>query len=500
MRKSIIIVFCLLAIIANAQKKPTKIKLQNADVFEYIERDGKKTKRLIGNVSFMHENVLMTCDSAFLYSKSNTLDAYGNVKVKKGDGLKIVGDSLKYNGDSKLANIKGKVILTHNDIILSTTSMNHDISNNVATYANWGEITDKENILTSRIGIYYADNKDFFFKDSVTLKNPEYNMAADTLRYNTDSEKAFFLGPTTITSDENTIYCEHGWYDTKQNLSQFNGHAKIFSNSQYISADSLFYDRDKGYGKAINNVEIFDTIQDLIISGDFAEYFEEKDEAIVSKNAVLIDIYEEDSLFLHADTLRSGFDTTGEHKILLAYNKVRFYKTDLQGKCDSIVFFYQDSTINLYSDPIIWSEKNQMTADFINLKRGDNGIESLLFENNSFIVSKVDSNKYNQIKGKNMLGLFVDNELSKIKVTGNGETIYFAQEEDSSFAGVNKAICSDMMIYAKDNDINKITFMKQPAATLYPIDELPQQELELKGFIWFPEKRPKSKKDIFIWK
>ncbi len=282
MRKSIIIVFCLLAIIANAQKKPTKIKLQNADVFEYIERDGKKTKRLIGNVSFMHENVLMTCDSAFLYSKSNTLDAYGNVKVKKGDGLKIVGDSLKYNGDSKLANIKGKVILTHNDIILSTTSMNHDISNNVATYANWGEITDKENILTSRIGIYYADNKDFFFKDSVTLKNPEYNMAADTLRYNTDSEKAFFLGPTTITSDENTIYCEHGWYDTKQNLSQFNGHAKIFSNSQYISADSLFYDRDKGYGKAINNVEIFDTIQDLIISGDFAEYFEEKDEAIVS--------------------------------------------------------------------------------------------------------------------------------------------------------------------------------------------------------------------------
>ena len=500
MKKSIIVVFCLLTIVANAQKKPTKIKLQNADVFEYIERDGEKTKRLIGNVSFKHENVLMSCDSAFLYSKSNTLDAYGNVKVNKEDGLKIVGDFLKYKGDSKLANIKGNVILTHDDILLSTTSMNHDITNNIATYTNWGEIIDKENVLTSRIGIYYADNKDFFFKDKVTLKNPKYNMTADTLRYNTDSEKAFFLGPTTITSDENTIYCENGWYDTKQNLSQFNKHAKIFSNSQSISGDSLFYDRDKGYGKAISNVEIWDTIQNLIIRGDFAEYFEKKDEAVVSENVLLINIYEDDSLFLHADTLRSGFDTTGEHKILLAYNKVRFYKPDLQGKCDSMVFFYQDSTIHLFSGPIIWSEQNQMTADFISLKWGDGSIESLSFENNSFIVSEVDSNKYNQIKGKNMLGSFLDNELRKIKVTGNGETVYFVQEEDSTFVGVNKAICSDMMIYVEENNIKKITFIKQPASTLYPIDELSNQELELKGFIWFPEKRPLSKADIFIWK
>ena len=95
---------------------------------------------------------------------------------------------------------------------------------------------------------------------------------------------------------------------------------------------------------------------------------------------------------------------------------------------------------------------------------------------------------------------FLDNELRKIKVTGNGETVYFVQEEDSSFVGVNKAICSDMMIYVEENNIKKITFIKQPASTLYPIDELSNQELELKGFIWFPEKRPLSKADIFIWK
>jgi lipopolysaccharide export system protein LptA len=332
------------------------------------------------------------------------------------------------------------------------------------------------------------------------LKNPEYNMAADTLRYHTASEKAFFLGPTTIIADENTIYCENGWYDTNQNLSQFNKNAKIFSNSQSISGDSLFYNRERGYGKAIRNVEIWDTVQNLIISGNFAEYFEKKDEAIVSDSAVLIDIYEDDSLFLHADTLRSAFDTTGKHKILLAYNEVRFYKPDLQGKCDSIVFFYQDSTIKLFSDPVIWSEQNQMTADFIHLKWREGGIESLSFENNSFIVSQIDTQMYNQIKGKDMLGSYVDNDLRRIEVTGNGETVYFAQEEDSSYVGVNKAICSDMMIYVEENNIKKITFLKQPSATLYPINELTTQELELKGFVWVPEKRPLSKEDIFIWK
>jgi len=500
MKKIIVIVICLAAIVAKAQKNPAKIKLQNADVFEYFEKDGKKIKRLIGNVAFKHENVLMSCDSAFLFSKSNKLDAFGNVKISTENGLKITGDSLHYNGDIKLAKIKGNVILMHNDIFLTTNQLNHNIKNNVATYNNWGEIKDKKNVLTSRSGIYFADKRDFFFKDSVILINPEYKMAADTLRYNTGTEKAFFLGPTTITADENRIYCESGWYDTKNNLSQFNKKASIFSNSQSISGDSLFYNREKGYGKAINNVEIWDTIQNLIIRGDFAEFFEKDDQVIVSENALLIDVFDNDSLFLHADTFRTGFDTSGINKTLLAYSKVRFYKTDLQGKCDSMVYLYIDSTLNLFYSPAIWSEENQMTADFIKMKRGSDAIESLTFENNSFIVSRVDSQKYNQIKGKNMFGFFVNNELKRIMVTGNGETIYYAQEEDGSYIGVNKAICSDMMLYIEKNNINKITFINQPVATLFPIDELLKEELELKGLFWLEDKRPLSKKDVFIWK
>ena len=488
---------CLFCTFSYAQKKPTKIKLQHADLFEYIDRKGKKTRRLTGNVSFKHENVLMFCDSALLYPKTNALDAYGHVRIKQGGGITITGDSLHYNGNKKLADINGNVVLIHDKTILTTTAMTHNLATNSSIYRNGGKLVDADNTLTSIVGIYKSISKTFFFRDDVLLVNPKYTMKADTLEYSSQEDKAIFHGPTTIESEENTIYCEAGWYSTQSNLSEFSKRAKILTNEQSISGDSLFYDRDKGYGKGIGNVEIIDTAQNIIVKGHFGEYYEKEDIFLVTKDAVMIDIYEDDSLFLHADTLRSGFDSSGISKVLYAYHGVRFFKSDLQGKCDSIVFSYADSTIQLFVDPVIWSEENQMTADFVNIKRGDGGIESLDFQNNAFIVSQVDSIRYNQIKGKNMLGMFAKNELNKIKVKGNGETVYYARQEDSTFTGVNVAQCSDMMIYVNDNDITSITFINMPTAILHPIEKITPAELELKGFRWLANLRPRNKTDIF---
>jgi len=497
-----IVIFSLILIpsLAFSQKKPAKIKLQHADLFEYVEGKGKKTRRLTGNVSFKHEDMLMYCDLALLYPKSNALDAYGHIRIKQGGGITITGDSLHYDGNTKLADINGNVQMVHDDTKLTTSAMTHNLVANTSIYRSGGKLVDKNNILTSKVGIYQSRSKSFFFRDDVILVNPKYTMSADTLEYRSDEEKAIFHGPTTISAEENTIYCEAGWYNTQTNLSEFSKRARILTNEQSISGDSLFYNRDLGYGKAIGNVEIIDTTQDIIISGYFGEYYEKQDIALVTQDAVMIDVYEDDSLFLHADTLRSGFDSTGTSKVLYAYHKVRFFKGDLQGKCDSIIFSYADSTIKLFKDPVIWSKKNQMTADFINIKRNKKGIESLDFQNNAFIVSQVDTGRYNQIKGKTMLGMFVNNNLDKIKVDGNGETIYFAQEEDSTFVGVNVAQCSNMMIYVENNDITSITFLNMPIAILHPIDKINKSELELKGFRWLAHIRPKGRHDIFDWR
>ena len=550
-KKFTVLLVLVVSHFASAQK-PTKIELVHANTLEYDESralGSSKVKRLIGKVIFKHDNVLLHCDSAYLYSETNTLEAFSNVHIEEGDSLNLYGDFLKYDGNTKKAELHGNVKLLQNDMTLTTEHLNQDLNTNIGRYYDGGNIIDSENNLYSTIGHYYSNTREFFFKDSVVLINPEYTMNSDTLRYNTISEIAYFFEPTTIKSKENLIYCENGWYDTKNDLSQFNKNAFIQSKEHTIRGDSLFYDKNKGYGQAFKNIEITDTVENIIINGDYAEFFEENEITIITGKAMLTQVYDEDSLFLHADTLKATYDSTGNHRILYAFNKAKFYKHDLQGKCDSLIYSYRDSTIRLYNEPVLWTEENQLTAMYIEIKTGDDGVRALRLDTNAFIISKspppappkggesvsADSTEaqrskspamkkghsersekppadstyhamgseggaaFNQIKGKNMKGYFIDNQLYKIEVTGNGQTIYYAQEDDGSFIGVNKIDCSDMMILVKDNTIDKITFITEPEATLYPMGELDPKELLLRDFKWLEEKRPRKKEDIFIY-
>ena len=286
-------------------------------------------------------------------------------------------------------------------------------------------------------------------------------MNSDTLQYNTQSKTSYFHGPTTIVGKENTIHCNKGYYDTKKDLSSFSNKATLYSNEKSIKADSLYYDRKKGFGQGTKNVVIFDTLEQIIISGELAKYYEENDFSMVTENAMVTDIYSDDSLFLHADTFKTSIDSSGD-KVILGYNRVKFFKSDLQGSCDSLTYTTLDSLMHLYGNPIIWSENNQMTSDYIELETSSRGIEKLKFIQNSFIVSFVDSTKFNQIKGKDMIGYFKNNELHKLDVIGNGQTIYYAEEETKEFEekryiGINKAECSNMLIYVSNNEITKIT-------------------------------------------
>ncbi len=505
----------------------TRIELLNANTLEYDEEQGK-AKRLIGNVSFKHENAIMYCDSAYLYPE-NALDAFGNVHIQQGDTLNLYGQFLKYNGNTKKAELTKDVKLIDKDITLTSNFLNYDLSNDLAYYTGSGKIVSKENTLTSENGYYYAKTKDFFFKRNVKLVNPDYIVNCDTLKYNTLSEIAYFLSPTWIVSKENTIYCENGWYDTRKNIAQFNKNAKLTNPKQQLKGDSLYYNRNKGYGKAIRNIEVRDTSENIIITGDLGEYFEMEDNSIVTGHALLIQVYDKDSLFLHADLLRATTDSSlreqgkaktqkqipkqktknlaasrdsvsqkdnSSKRILLAYKKVKFYKSDMQGKCDSLVFTYKDSTMHLFTDPVIWSDKNQLCSDSIDIHTFDGKMQSMDLKSNAFISSQEDSTRYNQIKGKSMKGLFHNNALSRINVYGNGQTIYYAKDKDA-LIGVNKTDCSSMIILVRENKIDRITFLTKPDATLFPMEELSPKDLLLRDFKWWGNLRPLSKLDIF---
>jgi len=495
-------------------QKPSRIELLHADVSEFDNSINAGADRLIGHVAFKHENAVMTCDSAYLYKEQNNLEAFGHVRINQGDTTTMTGKHLIYLGDIRLAQMFEDVEMRDRKMILNTQRLDYNMETDVAYYTDSAHIVDEGDVLTSKLGYYYSNTRDLFFRKDVLLINPKFRLTCDTLKYNTVNKIAYFMGPTYIRSDENLIYCESGWYNTDKQTSLFTGNSYLQSKEQTLRGDTVTYDRVLGIGTGFGNVSVYDSTNKLIIKGDYAEHHELTDSSFVTGHATMIQIYGSDSLFMHGDTLKAvvdssdhSVDTSGNRKRnLFAFHHVKMFRSDLQGKCDSLVYSYVDSTIRMYNSPVLWSGLNQLTADSITIQTANSKIDKMYLVNSSFIASRADSMqqgeldslRFNQIRGKNMTGYFTDNKLYQILVNGNGQTIYYGKNKKEKNFGVNRADCSDLIIRVNENKVTQISLLNHPDGTLYPIKELSTKELRLKGFTWRDKDRPKTKDDIYI--
>jgi len=481
-------------------QETTKILLEKADKWEYNKAISPDIQRIIGNVVLSHDSTVLYCDSAYLNENKNNVMAFGNVHIRVSDSLNIYGDSLKYEGNTKVAHIKSNVKLIDKETVLTTDTLVYSRKTRIAQYDFWGKIINGKNVLVSKHGYYYTDTKEFFYKEKVIVTNPEYLMHSDSLMYNTVTEITYFFGPSNIKGKEDSIYCENGWYDTRLNIARFRKNGKIFHGDQFLTGDSMYYERYTGYGQVFRNAVLVDTAKNIVMNGQYGEIRRKKGFAFMTGRAVAIMVDKKDSLFMHSDTIWSTFDTAQNIKGVFAYYKVKFFRKDLQGLCDSMVYHGSDSTMTMYHDPVLWSGKNQLTADSIMLAIRNGQADSMVLFNSSFIISKDDSDKFNQVKGRVMVGYFNSkNEIYKIRVLGNAETIFFVREEDRSLIGINKAVASDMLIYLEKNELKTITYIDQPVASLSPEKDISVYDLKLKGFHWIPGRRPLKREDIFTW-
>ncbi len=463
-----------------AQEK-SQLEIINANYTYFDQSKYPDIRRLVGEVSFMHEGTIMNCDSAWHYFKENRFKAYSNIHINKGDSIFLYGEKLDYNGSNHKAIVQRNIVLKDRDMQLKTEELHYFLKTNIASYYSGAIITNKENVLKSRKGDYLSSSKTLVFKSDVTLENPEYLIECDTLHYNTESEIAYFYGPTTITSDSNFIYCEDGWYNTLTDKSEFSSNAFLWSDNQKLSGDILFYDRKNGYGKALNNIAIEDTANDYTIYGHKAEYFDKLDSSIITIEPLLVADFDDDTLYLHSDTIIANLDSL-QYQQIKAFTGAKFYSENLQGKCQVLFYFMRDSTIQMYYEPILWSDNYQLSSEHIILEIKNNAIDKMNLLQNAFIISEDSLDLYNQIKGRNMMGYFKRNELHKINVNGNGQAVYIIKDEEDKISGINTVSCSQMNIYVDKKEIRRISFQKQPNATIYPIEELPQKWNRLEGF------------------
>ncbi len=476
-------------------ERERKVEILHANSLEHDRRLGPDVRRLLGDVRLKHEEVLMYCDSAHYYGADNKVHAYGNVHINQGDTINLYADSIHYFGERQFAEARGNVKLVDRETTLKTENLDFDIENNIAFYPDSGRIERGDDVIESLTGYYYSDEKTFLFKQNVNVRTPDYTIESDTLRYNTETETAYFSGPTTIVTEDLHIYCESGWYNTQTDISQFNENTVIKYDNSVITADSIYYDHAKKSGKGYYNVEMNDTVERVILEGNYA-FFEREPEYTMLTDSTLFTHYNEenDSLFLHADTLESFFE--GDHRIMNAYYGARFFSKDMQGKCDSLYYSFQDSIIRMYTDPVLWTNQTQLTADHIQIHSRDDQVDSVYMDRNSFIVSFEEDDYYNQIKGREMTGYFNQGELTRVRVVGNAETLYYPREEND-IIGLNQVASTSLFIFMKDNSPHRIRFETNPEATLFPLEDLTDSDLFLEGFRWLDDIRPRSKIDLF---
>ncbi|WP_298928028.1 OstA-like protein [uncultured Allomuricauda sp.] len=450
-------------------------------------------------VQFEHQGADLWCDIAIFYSQENRLKAIGNVRLQQGDSIEMNSSYMSYNGDSKLAKAWEKVDLTDGQMTLTTDTLYFNREKQESFYNSGGKVVDSVNVLTSKIGTYFTELKKVQFRNNVHIDNPEYIIDSEQLDYYRISKNAYMYGPSTITGEEYKIYCERGFYDTKIEQGYGIKNTRIDYDNKIILGDSLYFDKTSEFASATNNIQITDTINNGVIRAHYAEVFKAKDSVFATKRAVSISMVEQDSLYMHGDTLM----VTGkpEARILRAFRNAKFYKTDLSGKCDSIHSAEKTGITQLIKNPILWNVDNQITGDSIHLISDleTEKLDSLKVLENAFIISldTISKTGYNQAKGKDLYGKFIENELKIIDLIRNTEVIYYMYNDDQELIGIDKTICSKIRLLMANNDIEDITFFVNPDGDIFPDTELPVESRKLKGFIWRGDERILSKDDIF---
>lgn len=500
--KSLFLPICLLVVglfasATLAGQDVVEIKRANSIT---LDPEISAARRLLGDVHLRYRASNLFCDSAYLYPNED-FEAFGNIRILQGDSLTVRGGYLFAKRKEEEVFIRDEVTLADEELTLQTDALTYDLESGIGRYTAGGTIVSRENQnrLTSQQGYYDAATEFFHFRDDVRLKNPEYSIASDTLKYSGSGEVAYFFGPTKITGRNFEIDCVNGWYNTRTEKCQFKNGATIRNQSTTLKGDSIFYDAKRGFGEMFRSVEISDSISDYIVTGQYGWLEEETGRSLVTEQAMLTQVFDADSLYLSADTLYNDLDSSGQN-LIQAYHNVRIFKSDLQGKCDSLTYSEARSNLWLYSNPVMWSDENQITGDTLMLQMEGGALDRMDVHGHAFIASRPDSVHFNQIKGRQMNGFFVGTQLSRIDVTGNGQVVYYPQggSADAPPAGMNRSDCSNLSIYLEQNQIREIALRQQVSGAFHPLSQLPEGDTELEGLQWRGDERPTSKASLLL--
>lgn len=484
------------------QRSKEEVKLLHSDVL-YKNSSDVRADVLVGHVKLYHDGMYLDCDSARYYKDENSFEAYGHVKMMQGDTLTLTSDTLVYDGPMMQAHAKGRAVLTHRKTRLTTTVIDYDRMEGVGFYPAHGTLYDADNVLDSDFGQYTPALSEAIFKDNVVLVNPKFELKTNELYYYSNTKVARIVSETNIVSSDSTfVYALRGDYDTQTGQASLMDRSHIYKDMRDVVGDSLYCDDEAGVSEAFGNVVLTDVENQCMLTGNYCRYEDHTGVAVATDSAVCYEFSGPDTLYVHADTLKMvtyNQKTDSVYRDLFAYHKVRMYRRDIQGVCDSLVSHELDSCTYMFGQPILWNEKQQVFGEEIRVYNNDSTIDWVHIINQAMTIEEIDSVSYNQVASKEMFCYFKDGAIDRNDAKGNVYLCYFMDESDGSRIGMNYTETPEMHIFMKDKKVDKV-WMQTPTGTMYPSFAIPSDKRYLPTFAWFDYIRPKDKDDIFEWK
>ncbi len=481
------------------------LRILHADVIRY-DRDFSEARRLIGNVVINHDSVTMYCDSAWHFEAQGRIEAFGNVQIVRDfSDEKIFGDYLIYNKNEKLAQIWDNVRALNTDAVLTTQTAFYNIEDEVIYYDSPGRIVYKDSsILTSRRGRYFTRDRYAWFNNNVRLNDPQYDYRGDTLVYNQELERVEFYGPSTIyfhqdNGSEDTLMANEGWIYTPDSTGFFYDNVKLYDPDFYIEADTLRYSKLNADGFAKGNIMIVSPSDSIAAYGDYSTFSRNPDVVMLTDRPVIKYWEGNDTLYMKADTLwaftRQVEDST--FRQVLGNRNIRYYREDLQGRCDSLFFSTQDSILRMFGQNLMWSDLHQVSSDSAYLHLLNRKPSVMNLYGAPFIASSEDTMDYfNQIKGVQIDVFFDDSShLEHVEVLEDANAIYYVKDGDD-YIGGNKVASRNMYIYVVDNKAESILFTPNSNGVLSPIEDILPEKFNFVEFNWQDALRPKDRTDI----
>ncbi|HUQ67165.1 MAG TPA: OstA-like protein [Flavitalea sp.] len=501
------------------------VEILSADRYGYAKKDSlTELLLLVGKVALKQEGTIFYADSAVFNRKAKIVEAFKNVHINDRDSVHAYSDYLLYHTDSKIAILKKNVRLTDGKSNLYTEELQYDVNPRVGVYRNGGRVVNGTSELTSDEGTYYADLKDFYFKEDVKLKDPQYNLESDSLLYNTNTEIATFIAETFIEdSAKRTILTSEGYYDLKNKNASFGRRPVIHDGPMVIIANQVDTDDHTGMSVLTGNAVFRDTSQGLSVLANSIVSNRNTGTMTATQKPLMIITQDKDSTFIAADTLYSGrlselaatsdsltsdsikvsvqdsIVNDSTDRFFRAYHNVRIFSDSLQAVADSLFYSGKDSIFRLFTDPVVWSGTgtSQVTGDTIYMFTKNKKPHQLYVFENGLMVNKTGDNMYNQIKGNRLYGYFTEGEIDNIRAKGNAESIYYAKDQEEKLIGINKASSDIIDMRFRNKELNKVVFISAVTGKMLPFREATEEDRRLRSFKWHESRRPKSKFELF---